>query len=41
MNASYSGRPISEMAFSSRFAASLPSTSAACSATRARASSGE
>jgi hypothetical protein len=37
MNASYSGRPISEMAFSSRFAADAVSNSPACSATSARA----
>jgi hypothetical protein len=41
MNASYSGRPISEMAFSSRLAARPAGTSADCSATRARASSGD
>ena len=41
MNASYSGRPISEIAFSSRFAAWPACTSAACSATSARASSGD
>ena len=41
MNASYSGRPISEMAFSSRLRAVPGSTSAACSAISARAWSGD
>ena len=40
MNASYSGRPISEIAFSSRFAGVAPPSSAACSVTHARAWSG-
>src|SRR6185369_9863214 len=35
-NASYSGRPVSEMAFSSKFCASLVSISLACSAISAR-----
>jgi hypothetical protein len=39
-NASYSGRPISEIAFSSRLRADAVSISPACSAIRARASSG-
>ena len=39
-NASYSGRPISEIAFSSRFDASAVSISEDCSAISARASSG-
>ena len=41
MNASYKGRPISEIPFSSRFLASSAENSAACSAIRVRASSGE
>ncbi len=41
MNASYSGRPMSDMAFCSRLAALPAGTSAACSATSARASSGD
>ena len=41
MNASYSGRPIREMAFSSKLAASSALNSEACSAMSSRASSGE
>ncbi len=40
-NASYSGRPTSDTAFSSRLAARPASTSADCPAISARASSGD